>query len=214
MNIGYAAGSETVTLPTAGNQKYLQGSIPMKYNFQTVSITDVALQASQRSKEFLVNVLDSEYTGAKNDLQRQLSREGYGDGSGVLFRINGISTQPTFDLDTPMVGKNPTDYVEVGTPVMFDSDATTATSEVYTTVTAITDGDTFTVGTGAGIADNDYVFLAVNNGSTPTVSMRGVECMGLKGLIDDATNVDTLEGLARSTYKYFLNWFNCLQFAN
>lgn len=207
-NVGYAAGSETVTLPTAGNQKYLQGSIPMKYQFQTVSITDVALQASQRSKEFLVNVLDSEYNGAKNDMQRQLSRQGYGDGSGVICRVNGIASQPTFDLDTPMVGKNPTDYFEIGSSVMLDSDATTATSEVYTTVTAITDGDTFTLGTGSGVADNDYVFLAHNNGTTPTVSNRGAEIMGLKGLIDDSTNVDTLEGLARSTYIWWKSYVN------
>ena len=195
-NVGSAAGSETVTLPTAGNQKYQQGSIPMKYNFQTISITDVALQASQRSKEFLVNVLDSEYTGAKNDMQRQLSRQGYGDGSGVIARINGIASQPTFDLDTPMVGKNPTDYFEVGNAVMIDSDATTATSEVYTTITAITDGDTFTLGT--GVVDNDYVFLAHTNGTTPTASNRGAEAIGLKGLIDDGTNVDVLEGITRS----------------
>ena len=77
-NIGSAAGSETLTLPTAGNQKYLQMSITMKYNFHTLSLTDVALQASRKSKEFLVNALESEYTGAKNDMQRQLSRQGYG----------------------------------------------------------------------------------------------------------------------------------------
>lgn len=29
-NIGSAAGSETLTLPTAGNQGYLQANIPMK----------------------------------------------------------------------------------------------------------------------------------------------------------------------------------------
>jgi hypothetical protein len=38
----------------------------------------VSLQASKNSKEFLVNVLESEYNGAKEDMQRQLSRQGYG----------------------------------------------------------------------------------------------------------------------------------------
>jgi hypothetical protein len=204
-NIGFAAGSETVTLPVAGNQKYLQGSIPMKYMFQTVSLTDVALQASKKSKEFLVNVLESEYNGAKNDMQRQLSRMGYGDGSGVIAQINGIGSQPTFDLDTPMVGKNPTDYLEVGGYVMADSSKTTATSEVYTTISAITDGDTVTLATGTGIADNDYVFLA-HPASSASVSNRDAEVMGLKGLIDDGTNVATLEGFARATYIWWKSY--------
>ena len=50
----------------------------MKYNFHQISLTDVVLQGSKRTKEFLVNVLESEYDGAKNDMQRQLSRQGYG----------------------------------------------------------------------------------------------------------------------------------------
>lgn len=77
-NIGSAAGSETLTLPTAGQQAYIQANIPMKYNFHTISLTDVALQSSKKSQEYLVDVLESEYNGAKEDMQRQLSRQGYG----------------------------------------------------------------------------------------------------------------------------------------
>lgn len=77
-NTGSAALGETGTLPTAGNQGYVQASVSMKYNFHTISLTDVALQASKRSKEFLVDVLEAEYNGAKEDMRRQLSRQGYG----------------------------------------------------------------------------------------------------------------------------------------
>ena len=212
-NIGYAAGSETVTLPTAGNQRYLQGSVMMKYLFHTIGLTDVALQASKRSDEFLVNLLDAEYQGAKDDMQRQMSRQGYADGTGVICRINGIGSQPTFDLDTPMIGKNPTDYFEAnatstaGGPVMLDSTVATATSAVYTTVVANTSTSQFTLATGAGIQDDDYVFLAHANGTaTPTVSNRNAEMMGLKGLIDDNSNVTTLEGISRDTYIWWKSY--------
>ena len=84
-NTGSAAGSETLTLPSAGKQSYIQASIPMKYNFHQISLTDVVLQASKKSKEFLVGVLESEYDGAKNDMQRQLSRQGYGIKQAVLI---------------------------------------------------------------------------------------------------------------------------------
>ncbi len=207
-NIGSAAGTETFTLPLAGNQQYTQGSIPMKYNFHQVTLTDVAMQASKRSKEFLVNALEAEYQGARDDMQRQLSRQGYGIGTGQIARVNGVGSQPTFDLDNPMVGKNPTDYFEINNGVMFSSDATTATSSAFSRVTTITDGDTFTVVTGSGVADNDFVFLAHSKGAStvPTVSNLNAEVMGLKGLIDDSTNITTLQGISRSTFIWWKSY--------
>lgn len=204
-NIGSAAGTESLTLPTAGNQTYEQANVTMKYNFHTITLTDVALQASKRSKEFLVNALESEYEGARNDMQRQLSRQGYGIGNGVIGLLNG-----TTGFDTPMVGRYVTDYVEVGSPVMFDTTTTTTTesSAIWTHIATITANDTFTATTTG--SDNDYVFLAHSKGSStaPDTSNKGREIMGLKGLIDDASNVTTLQGLSRSSYIWWNSYVN------
>ena len=205
-NVGSAAGSETVTLPTAGNQQYLQANVTMKYNFHTVSITDVAIKASARSKEFLVNVLESEYQGAKNDMQRQLSRQGYGVGTGVICRVNDASPDATMTYDTPMIGKYPMDYFSVGNGVMFSSAADAATSAVYGVVSAITGNYTMTISSDPSASDNDYVYLAHTNGTTPTVSNVNAEMMGLKGLIDDGANIDSFEGLARTTYIWWASY--------
>jgi len=206
-NTGSAAGSETITLPTAGQQAYMQGSVEMKYNFHTISLTDVALQASQRSKEFLVNVLESEYNGAKNDMQRQLSRQGYGIGTGAICRVNDSAPDTTLTFDTPFAGKYPADYFDVGNGVMFSSAVNSATSAAYTEITAITGNYDMTVNDATGISDNDYVFLAHDNGTaTPTVSNINAEIMGLAGLIDDSTNVTTLQGISRSTYIWWKSY--------
>lgn len=208
-NTGSAAGGESLTLPTAGQQAFLQANIPMKYNFHQVSLTDVVLQGSKRTKEFLVNVLESEYDGAKNDMQRQLSRQGYGIGTGAICRVNDGSPDTTLTFDTPQVGKNPMDYFDIGNGVMFSSAVDAATSAAYTEVTAITGNNTMTVAAGTGIADDDYVFLAHDNGTaTPTVSNVNAEIMGLNGLIDDGTNITTLQGISRSTYIWWKSYFN------
>jgi len=198
-NVGSAAGSETLTLPTAGNQKYKQGTIPMKYNFHQVSLTDVAMQAAKKSKEFLVDALQSEYDGAKEDMQRQLSRQGYGIGTGELFLVAGDpGTGTTYNVDTPMVGKNPTDYIEVGNILRFGS-----TASQIQTVSSITDGDTFEAdAAAAGIADNDPVYIA----QSATQSNKDAEIMGLKGLIDDGTNVPVLEGITRANDIWFKSY--------
>ena len=208
-NVGSAALAETGTLPLAGYQQYTQAYITMKYNFHTISLTDVVLQASRRSKEFLVNVLESEYNGAKDDMQRQLSRQGYGVGTGVICRLNDAIGDATLDLDTPMVGKNCTDYFEVGNSIMASDSATSASSAIYTTITAITGNNTFTVTSESGMADNDYIYLAHDNGSTsPTVSNVNAEVYGLKALIDDSTNLDSFENITRSTSIWWKSYIS------
>ena len=191
-NVGSAAGSETITLPTAGAQKYQQATIPMKYNFHQIAITDVALQASKRSKEFLVNALESEYNGAKEDMQRQMSRQGYGIGTGEIALVNGDpGTGTTLTLDNPMVGKNPTDYIEVGNILRLGD-----TAAQINTVASITSGTVCTIdAAAAAVVDNDKVYIA----QSATQSNIDAEMMGLKGLIDDGANVPTLEGITRST---------------
>lgn len=206
-NVGSAAGSETLTLPTAGQQQYIQASVSMKYNFHTIAITDVALQASKRSKEYLVNVLETEYNGAKEDMRRQLSRQGYGDGTGVICRVNDASPDTTLTFDTPMVGKYPMDYFSLGNAIMFASDKDGTTSTAFTKVSAITGNYDMTVESATGVADNDYVFLA-HLADTPSASNAGHEIMGLKGLIDDGENVTTLQGLDRSTYIWWKSYVN------
>lgn len=199
-NVGSAAGSETITLPKAGEQQYKQASVDMKYNFHTLAITDVSLKASQKSKEFLVNVLESEYEGAKNDMQRQLSRQGYSDGSGVIARVDGTGTD--MSLDNPMVGKYPTDYLSEGNAIMTSNDKDSETNEVFTTISSIDDNNTITVAD-TNDSDDDYLFLA-HNADSPDSSNQGNEITGLKGLIDDGSNVTDFQGLSRSTY----NWWN------
>lgn len=214
-NIGSAMGIETLTLPTAGNQQYERANVTMKYMFHQIAVTDVALQVSKRSPELLVNALESEYNGAKADMQRQLSRMGYSNGTGVICRINDGAPDATLTFDNPMVGKYPTDYFEYdataadGGPIMFASDVAGSTSAEYTTVIAITGNYDMTIDS-TSISDDDYVFLAHANGTAdPTVARNGsVEIMGLKGLIDDSTNVDALEGITRSTHIWWKSYVN------
>lgn len=122
-------------------------------------------------------------------------------GTGEIAKVNADpSTGTTVELDNPMVGKNPTDYIEIGNVLRFG-----ATASTIGTVDSITDGDTFELAAGvAAIADNDPVYIA----QTATQSNKDAEIMGLKGLIDDGANLTTLEGLSRSTYIWWQSYVN------
>jgi len=123
-------------------------------------------------------------------------------GTGEIAKVNGDpSTGTTLTLDNPMVGKNPTDYIEIGNVLRMGS-----TASQVNTVESIT-SNTVLETTGAidaGVADNDAVYIA----QSATQSNVDAELMGLKGLIDDSTNVATLEGLARGTYLWWKSYVN------
>lgn len=120
-------------------------------------------------------------------------------GTGELFKINGDpGTGTTVTVDTPMVGKNPTDYIEIGNILRLGD-----TAAQINTVATITSTTTFTCdAVAAAVADNDAVYIA----QSATQSNINAEIMGLKGLIDDGTNVDTFEGLARTTYLWWKSY--------
>jgi len=99
-----------------------------------------------------------------------------------------------------MVGKDATDYIEIGNVIRFG-----ATASTIATVASITDGDTFEIDAAvAAIADNDAIYIA----QSATQSNKDYEIMGLKGLIDDGTNVASLQGLARATYIWWKSYVN------
>lgn len=212
-NIGSAAGGETLTLPGAGRQSYLESVIPMKLNFHQIQLTDYAIQAGKNSKEYLVDLLQGEYEGAKNDMQRQLSRQGYGDGSGVICKIDGVDNAPTYDLKDPMVGKNAADYFEagaagVGNNIMMSDQPRTGGTTAFDRIDAIPGPNQITLATSSG-TDDHYVFLAHYNPSgASTVSNRDAEITGLKALIDDGENLVTLQNLSRTTYIWWKSYAN------
>mgnify|MGYP001571949718 CR=1 FL=1 len=207
-NIGTAAGSETITLPTAGNQKFKQATVAMKYNFGQLSLTDVVLEASKSNLAYLVNALDAEYEGAKNDMARQIQRQWYGLGDGSLGLVNGAATgTDTVVLDTPAVGKYVGDYVEDGQILRFGATATDiATVDYYIGQHATVsnqDSIALVTGHGATIDDNDNVYIA----RSATESNKDAEMSGLKLLIDDGTNATACQSLNRVTTPPYYTWW-------
>ena len=207
-NVGTAAGSETITLPTAGNQKFKQATVSMKYNFAQISLTDVVLEASKSNLAYLVNALDAEYEGAKNDIARQIQRQWYGIGDGSLGLVNGAATgTDTVVFDTPMVGKYVGDYLTDGQILRFGATAADiATMDYYigqSATVANQDSIALVTAHGATIDDNDNVYIA----RSATESNKDAEMSGLKLLIDDGTNATACQGLNRVTTPPYYTWW-------
>lgn len=87
INGGIGAGGETDELPTAQENKYVKFVSGLKNLFGTIEISDKAMRASQNNAGAFVNLLNAEMEGLIKASTFNFGRMLYGDGSGVLTRV-------------------------------------------------------------------------------------------------------------------------------
>lgn len=158
-----------------GQAKYDQAKIACKYAFGSFELTDQAIEASNNNTKALANILTENSIGLKEDLAKDLNRVFHGYGNGQLCLVNATTgLQTTIAVDTPG-----TDYLAEGMVIDING-------EEVTIVTV--DSDTqITITPAATVADNEVITKADD-----------AEMMGLVGIIDDQSYVDSFEDITRS----------------
>lgn len=91
INGGISATSETGELPQVAHNSYVNFVTELKNLYGRIEISDKAVRASQNSAGAFVNLLNDEMEGLIKSSAFNLSRMIYGDGSGVLAEISGVS---------------------------------------------------------------------------------------------------------------------------
>ncbi len=91
INGGIGAGTENGSLPTAAANNYKQFTSTLKNLYGTIEISDKAVRASQNNAGAFVNLLNAEMDGLIKASSYNLGRMLYGDGTGVLSTVTGVS---------------------------------------------------------------------------------------------------------------------------
>jgi hypothetical protein len=152
-NRGRGSIGDAGTLPTAGKQGYADAIIPMRYHFYAIEISDAVKEASKSNEAAFVNVVTAESEGMSTDMNVDMNRQAYGDGTGLLGSVTNARNigDTTAILDSVQ-------YVHVDDPidVRKRSDGTVAVSGAFVTdVNVATKTITFSPGLTAA-ADNTY----------------------------------------------------------
>lgn len=87
INGGIGAGTETGSLPTAGENQYVQFITELKNLYGKISISDKAMRASANNAGAFVNLLNAEMEGLIKASSFNFGRMLYGDGSGLLATV-------------------------------------------------------------------------------------------------------------------------------
>lgn len=99
------------TLATPGAQGYLDGIVSIKYHNAGMEITDQAMRQAKGNEGAFVNLLDNDSKKLAQDLKKNINRQVFGDGTGL---ITALATSPAA-ATTFTVGS--TQYLRVGQPI-------------------------------------------------------------------------------------------------
>lgn len=130
-NRGRGGRGDGGTLPVAGVQAWADAIIPIKYQYQSMEISDGAIEASKSNAGAFLSILEAETKGVAQDLKKDMNRQIFGTGDGKLATVAATAEESkTIELDSVQ-------YVQVGDPVDVLVEATGEKSEGIEAVTVV-----------------------------------------------------------------------------
>ena len=160
---GVGARGENIPLPQAGKQDYDKAVFDLKYLYGRVEVTGPSMAKTKNEAGAFLQALKSELDGVRNDLKKDLARQVYGDGSGVIATISSSTTGSTSGTIT-LSSAEPLRKGQLYVGMALD---------VYTSAQAARNVAANTTATGSA---GGIVITAVNL-STPSITVNG-NCAG------------------------------------
>lgn len=190
VNGGICATSETGSLPKTSDGNYVNLTSTLKNLYGVIEISDKAVRASQSSSGAFVNLLNDEMERLIEASAYNLSRMLYGNGTGLLTEIKGISTDKktlTVEKIAPFIEGMVIDIYDQATEALDSNGIGFRVVSVDRASKKVTLDKQVTI---SEVEKGGYHFVvqsSLNN-----------EITGIEALFDN--NVTTLYGLAKATY--------------
>ena len=219
-NSGVGARGASGTLPTAGNQGYVESRIESKFLYGRIEVSGPVIAASRGDKGAFVSALKSEISGMRRDLRVDMCRQSYGNAegstrggvaaTGVLGHLTGGgSYDGGTDLTTFTVDNPGTRYIKKGMNLTLGTVADSGASELDTgsgnpvtvTVNAVTSATQFTVSgnSSANTANNDRIVRG--NGTATSTHAYNNEITGIDYMIQNSGKLQTIDPTADPEWK-------------
>lgn len=179
-NSGVGSRYENEALPVPGQQGYAAARVGLKYAYGGLQLSGPAIALSDTDAKAFAKALDSEVSGLQADVQKDMNRQVYQDGTGTIGVVSGVVTSTTIPITDArlfQIGEN-VDFITLPTTV-------TATTRNVTAVSLAAGANTITV-SGANITTT-VGMIVVRQGSGPGASGNR-EITGLNAIIS-ATGV-------------------------
>lgn len=211
-NTGVMSSVEGATLPTAGRQNFVDIHIPLRKTVGRINVTKDVIDASKSNRGSFKRAMSTEMDGLVRDISdyRNEMLCGYGRGAVATVSVNPAASATSITLKDPggFTGTtNPNRFMQGGMVIAgIRAGAVVANGAV--TVASTEEGggyDQITLATNTADFEVDDVFVRAAATTTTLVTDTDWQnpVMGIFGLVDDGTFVQTLHGVNRTTYPVF-----------
>jgi hypothetical protein len=127
-NRGRGSTGDGGTLPGAGSQSWNDAIIKIRENYIGISLTVGEVEASKSNEGAFINLLDAETKGAAMDMRKDMNRQAFGLGNGLL----GVIATTAKGTVIKVVSENDLQYIQVGDIVDIVLQATGVVTEGIT----------------------------------------------------------------------------------
>lgn len=171
-NRGRGSRTDGGTLPGAGTQTWQDAIVKMRYHYSGIEVTDAAIKSSQSNEGAFVSILDAESKGCAEDLRKDLNRQAFGTGDGLLATVAKTAE------NTKTVEVDSIQYIYVGDPVevLVKSSGEVSEGVGATTVVKRTGGATKTIELGSEVkkATTSYGVYLVGSRNNESDGLRNI----------------------------------------
>lgn len=194
-NEAVGAISETESFRSIDYESYQQWKVTPKVMVAPIQFSGLVAQAAESDEESFINVVVAELDSAKERLMKDLNRQFYGLGTGLLCKpLQAVASNLTsFTVDTAQyLRANMVVDIFVGATKTVDSIRISDVDKVNNIVylaTSLTSGAV------------DVTYQIVKENIRDSAATDGKECMGLRGIVDDGTDLTTFQTLDAATKR-------------
>lgn len=198
-NFGMSSGGDAATLPAAGRQDWADAIVPLRYHYAGIELTDVAIEATKSNEGAFVSVMEAESRGVAQDLKKQINRQAFGTGDGLLATCasaTGSTVTVGAIAGTGSTIKE-TQYLKIGMVVDIIVKTTGATSfgvvgTTITNVVASTGVVTLSAATGTPASIDNTFGIYLSNGVAGG-SSRLNEMDGLRNITGQSRTLHSID---------------------
>jgi len=194
-NLGVGARADSGSLPTAGQQGYVESKWKIKYNYGRFSVSGPTIKASKNDKGAFAKAVDANIKGLVLDVKKDFNRQLFGDSTGAVavFNSDTVTTPLTvaglyWDANKYLPDNQPIQALTVddyATLRPLDSGTQALVNGAATATSVPFDGGVFTSAVTGDLLchhGSAYVASGSNNGSSAK------EINGLRLIVDDGNS--------------------------
>lgn len=193
-NESVGAINEEETFRSIDSEHYQQYKVSPKVLVAPVQFSGLLSKAADQDEEAFAEAVVKELENSKERLLKDQNRQFFGLGNGLLANPagNAASNVTSFSVDSAQ-------YLRANMVIdIFNGATKTVDSKRILDVDKQNNVVYFSTSTGAALITTDALVKENIRDSAPT---DGKECMGLRGIVDDSTDLTTFENLDASASR-------------